>query len=67
MHVGGSGTIEGETTGKTGDRTKKGLEGLRKMMRDVVLVDLDHGPPRAFFIGELGFTANANDSGVIRT
>ena len=44
-------TIERETPGKTGNRTKEGLERLGKVVRDVVFVNLNHRPPRAFFIG----------------
>jgi len=62
----GSDTIESETARKTGDRSKERLESLGQMVGDVVLVHLNHGPPRAFFVRKLGFAAYADDLGVVR-
>jgi hypothetical protein len=64
--VGGTDAVERETTGKTGDRTEERFEGLGEMVRDVVLVDLDHGPPGGLFVRELGLAADADDGGVVR-
>jgi hypothetical protein len=49
--VGCADAVEGEATGKTCDGAKKRFEGLRKMVGNVIFVDLDHGPPRDFFVG----------------
>ena len=43
--VGGADAKEREATGQAGDGAEEGFEGLRKMMREVVLVDLDHRRP----------------------
>ena len=64
--VGRADTIERETPRQTGDRTKERLERFREMVRDVVLVHLNHRPPRAFFVGELGFTTDTNDTRIVR-
>jgi len=63
--VGSSNTIKGETTRQTGDRSEQTFKGLGQMMRNIVLVDLDHGPPGVFLVGKLGFTAYTNDLGVV--
>ena len=43
--VGGADAKEREATGQAGDGAEERFEGLRKMMREVVLVDLDHRRP----------------------
>ena len=79
--VSGADAVHAKTTWETSDRSKKGLECLGEMMRDVVLVDLSrlsagsvsqwlstdlhHGPPRAFFVIELGFATDGNDLGIV--
>jgi hypothetical protein len=65
--VGGTDAVEGETTGKTGDRAEQAFEGLGEMVREVVFVDLDHSPPRPLFVLEFGFTADSDDTGIIRS
>ena len=60
--VSSSNPVHGETTGKTGHGTEERLESFRKMMGDVILVDLDHSPPRMVLIGKLRLTTNTDDS-----
>jgi hypothetical protein len=36
------------------------------MVRNVVFVDLDHRPPRPLFVIEFGFSADSDDTGIIR-
>ena len=36
------------------------------MVGDVVFVDLNHGPPRIFFIIQFGLSTNTNNPGIIR-
>jgi hypothetical protein len=59
--------VERETSWKTRHGAEEGFESFREMMRDVVFVDLDHGPPRAFFVFEFGFAANTDDTRVVCT
>ena len=57
--------VEGETTRKTGHGTEERLESFRKMMGDVILVDLDHSPPGALFVIYLSFTTDTNDLRIV--
>lgn len=65
--IGCADTVQGETTRQTCDGAKKTFECFGQVMRDVVFVDLNHRPPGAFFVRELGFATNSNDAGIIRT
>lgn len=63
--VGGTDAVERETAGQAGDGAEETFERFGEVMRDVVFVHLDHRPPRAVFVRELGFTTDANDAGII--
>jgi len=63
--VGGTDAVERETTGQASDGSEEGLEGLGEMVRDIVLVDLDHGPPRCLLVAELRLSADTNDRRVV--
>lgn len=58
VRVGRAETVEGETTGKTGDGTEKGLESLGHVVRDEVFVDLHHGDDGPFRIGQRSFSTD---------
>ena len=58
--------VHGETSGKTGDGPEERLESFGQMVRDVVFVDLNHRPPRAFFVVQFRFSADTDDAGIVR-
>lgn len=70
-------SVDGETTGKTGDRIEERLERFRQVMRDEILVDLEdgsawigrchalaylhHRDDSLFRVGQFGFTARSDN------
>ena len=77
MRVRSAQSVDGETTGKTGDRIEERLERFRQVMRDEILVDLKVGLARIgqrhalthlhhrddslFRVGQFGFTARSDN------
>lgn len=53
-------TVHAETPGKTGDTTKDGLESLGKMVRNIILENLNHGNPTGLFIRDLGLSTQSH-------
>lgn len=60
--VRGTNSVHGETSWQTSDRSKQTLEGFGEMVRDVVLVNLNHRPPRAFFVVEFRLSTDADNT-----
>ena len=52
---------------KTSNTAEERLESLCQVMRDEVLVNLNHSPPRSFFVLQTGFTANASNLCIVGT
>src|ERR1700722_164744 len=63
--VGRTDTVERETARKTSDRSEETFKGLGEVMRDIILVYLDHRPPGPLFILQLRLPTYPNYAGVI--
>ena len=59
--VGGTETVERETTGQTGDGTEQTLERLGHVVGDEVLVDLHHRNEGLLRVGQLRLTTAAKE------
>lgn len=58
VRVGCAETVEGETTGQTGDGAEQRLERLRHVVGNEVLVNLHHGDNRLLRVSQFRFTTN---------
>ncbi|RUS26043.1 hypothetical protein BC938DRAFT_471298 [Jimgerdemannia flammicorona] len=63
---GGTDSIHAETAGQTSDTAEQGFKRLRQVMRNVVLVHLNHGRPGIVLVNQFRFTADTNDTTVVK-
>jgi hypothetical protein len=60
-------TVHCETSRQTSNTTEERFESLGEMMRDEVLVNLNHSPPSLLIVFQGGFTTNTGNLGVMGT